>query len=91
LEHEKNTCPEKFGFKKKKKKRNSLTYISLNLGHWLITECHCDQGLAFDPLLEVCTWPSSLDDCPNNGPSYFRLKIVGKSDDECIARLFTPF
>jgi len=60
-------------------------------GHWLITECHCDQGLAFDPLLEVCTWPSSLDDCPNNGPSYFRLKIVGKSDDECIARLFTPF
>lgn len=55
--------------------------------HWLITQCHCDEGLAFDPLIEVCTWPSSLEDCPSRGIFSLISGDTKKSDDECIARM----
>ena len=68
-------------------------------GHWLITECHCKEGLAFDPEIEVCSWPDSIDDCPNEKMYYFlpqqggaAEKMFSKSSsdinspDECIAR-----
>ena len=70
-------------------------------GHWLITECHCKDGLAFDPEIEVCSWPDSIDDCSPNEMYYFlpqdraaeklfsksaALELDINSPDECIAR-----
>ena len=57
--------------------------------HWLITLCHCDQGLAYDPDIEVCTWPDSVDDCPNRSKFYIWHQTYSsiKSPDECIAKV----
>lgn len=50
--------------------------------HWLVTKCHCEEELAFDPELEVCTWPSTLDDCPSRVVPW----AFFQSDEDCTAR-----
>jgi len=32
-------------------------------GTWIITSCHCSHDLAFDPMLDVCTWAESVPGC----------------------------
>ena len=53
--------------------------------HWLITQCNCPDGLAFDPDLEVCTWPSTLDDCKSLMKATFEVGL--KDHEDCTARI----
>ena len=53
--------------------------------HWLITQCNCPDGLAFDPDLEVCTWPSTLDDCKSLMKATFEVGL--RDHEDCTARI----
>ena len=59
-------------------------------GHWIVTKCNCGPGLAFDPILEVCTWPDTMEECDymDSKARFFRTLLSNEVNivDECTAR-----
>ena len=51
-------------------------------GSWEITECHCDENLAFDPMLEICTWADTVEDCDDRNFSIW-MTFAGRQSEAC--------
>ena len=72
--------------------RNCSIYYHCEMvdGSWVVTVCQCPDGLAYDPLIEICSWPRPDQECADKKSMYYVIDQVTsniRQSNKCTARI----